>query len=697
MSTPSAWNPGQLPFLRILIPFAAGILLEAQDILPSGGWMAAVPTACALLRLSASWLPLRAAQVILAESAFQQCLLCGMGMMAAWLHRENLYMHREPPSRSPQTASWMLVLREAPEKGPSIQRIESELWRSMGHGPFEYKGRCLLHLRLKEGGAAPAYGTRIVTLQSPEPILYKGNPGGFDAENHYRRRGISVSLFLEEGRYTVLPGTDRNRVMASIYQIRNHILGILRRHIGKPEALGIAEALLIGYRGHLDKNVAEAYAGTGVIHVIAISGLHIGMLYAIAMGIAGIFMGKSAADRYRPLAVLPLLWIFGLMSGASASVMRSVCMFTVMALGRSLLGRRGRPLNTLFATAFLLLAFRPLWIEDIGFQLSFTAVAGIMLFYPSIRAVAGFENRAASYVWDMVALTLSAQLLATPLILHHFGRFPLLFLLTNIVAIPLSSLILLGELLLCAASPFPSTAAFLGEAIEAAILWMNRYVSDMDGIPHTTLEDVGISALSTILLYLFIASASMAVSTRTPGWRMAALAFVFLFCSSVAGESLARQRRERLVIPYFKGRSALLVLSGVHGTWHVSPNRSKEVPDPVVQMRMMDRHFKVRESKTFQTVSYAMGSFEWRGKRILSLGKDAPKDAHPLPFKPDLVLLTENTGADPGSWFRASGCTTWVADGSNSLWKIQEWKTLVSGLPLHFHPTSQKGAFILED
>ena len=697
MPTSSAWNPGHLPFLRILIPFTAGILLEAHDILPARGWMVAIPATCALLRVAASGMPLRAGQVILVKSATLQCLLFGMGMMAAWLHRESLFVHRESPYSSPHATAWMLVFREPPEKGPNTHRAESELWKNDGKGAFEYKGVCLVRFRLKEGVAAPDYGTRIVTLQAPEPILYKGNPGGFDAENHYRRRGIAVSIFLEEGRYMVLPGTDRNGFMAWAYQTRDRILGILQQYIRNPEALGIAEALLIGYRGHLDDAVADAYAGTGVIHVIAISGLHIGMLYAIAMGVAGLLMGHTEADRYRPTAVLPLLWIFGLMSGASASVMRSVCMFTVMALGRSLLGRRGRPLNTLCATAFLLLAFRPLWIEDIGFQLSFTAVAGIMLFHPAIRSLAPFENRAAAYVWDMVALTLSAQLLTTPLILHHFGRFPLLFLFTNIVAIPLSSLILLAELLLCAASPFPEAARLLGEAIETAILWMNRYVADMDGIPHTTLEDVGLSGLSTILLYLAIAAAYRAFAEHTPGRRMAALAIACLFCASVSWESLARHRQERLVIPHLKGRSALFAVEGVDGRWHITPDSSKAAADHDRQMRAMERHLKVVRSETHETAAAAMGSFEWKGIRILSLGKGAPKDPPSLPFKPDLVLLTDNADVDPAVWFRASGCTTWVADGSNSLWKIQKWKTLSTGLPLRFHPTSQKGAFILRD
>jgi competence protein ComEC len=693
-----ASKTGDLPFLRILTPFIAGILCNAHDIIPADWFLIALPSSFALFSLFAYPKTLRTRHIALAKNASVLWLLIGMGMVAMGLHEAGLDIVTESPSKSPGKGVWMLVIREPPEKGGNAYRAASEIWRGDGKGAFEHMGGCLAYIRVNEGRQIPTYGARILTSQHPEPMLFKGNPGGFDAQRHYRRQGIAMTVLLDEDRYVLLPETDRNSLMGWVYDTRDRILSILQEHIRNPQALGIAEALLIGYRGHLDRTVADAYAGTGVIHVIAISGLHIGMVYAIAMGIAGLLLGKTAARPYIPLAVLPLLWVFGLMSGGSASVMRSVCMFTLMGLGRSLLSRRGTPLNTLCATAFLLLAFRPSWIADIGFQLSFTAVAGIMLFYPVVRATAAFENRAAAYMWDMVALTLSAQLMTTPLILHHFGRFPLLFLFTNIVAIPLSSMILLAELLLCAASPFPAAARWIGAAVESSILWMNRYVTDMDRIPHATLEDVGLAAFPTLCLYLLVASAFAAISSRSAASLKAACASLCIFSASVAWESAARQRQKLLVVPHYKGRSCVFMVDGTIGKWLVKPPTSAAAGrDHAGQAEAMERHFRVRQSETHSTADSVMATVEWNGRRILVLGRDAPAIPESVPLRPEVIILTDNAEVDPAAWHRKTGCTTWVADGSNSLWKIQKWKTLFAGLPLRLHPTSQKGAFILRD
>lgn len=650
----------------------------------------------AVFGLSSAWRPFGTRMAVLAKGFALQLLLCAMGMQALKMREAMLHLPPTGEGTPPLSGPWMLIPAEPLEKAGASYRTVSDAWRFDGTA-FEYAGRCLTHLRLNDGSPVPAMGSPLLTEQVPEAILDQGNPGGFNAESYHRIRGVAMTTFLDEERYVRLPGNEGSRFMAWLYETRDGILRIIRANIRDPRALGIAEALLIGYRGHLDRSVSEAYAGTGVIHVIAISGLHIGMIYGIAMALVGWVLGRSSAERYRPIVVLPLLWAFGLMSGGSASVMRSVCMFTVMGLGKSLLGRRGRPFNTLCATAFLLLAFRPHWIADVGFQLSFTAVAGIMSLYPAIRSMASFENGMAAHLWDMVALTLSAQLLTTPLILHHFGRFPLLFLFTNTVAIPLSSLILLAELLLCAVSPLPDAARWLGKTIESAILWMNAYVADMDGIPHANLEGLSLSVTATVLLYLFIGSCSMMLKTRRRDWLLTSLSSLCLLSASVAREAVERRRQSCLVIPHLKGMTACLVVSGESGRWLISSPSSDREAEHARRMQDMERHYKVSESEKEVSRPSAVKSLEWRGRRILELGKGAPRDPGELPFRPDLILLTGNADVDPAAWHLATGCTTWVADGSNSLWKIQKWKTLAAGLPLRFHPTSQRGAFILQD
>jgi hypothetical protein len=138
-------------------------------------------------------------------------------------------------------------------------------------------------------------------------------------------------------------------------------------------------------------------------------------------------------------------------------------------------------------------------------------------------------------------------------------------------------------------------------------------------------------------------------------------------------------------------------VSGESGKWLITSSSSERETENAGRMHDMERHFKIDGSEKEVLPPSPVKSLEWKGRRILELGKGAPREPGKLPFRPDLILLTGNADVDPAVWHRATGCTTWVADGSNSLWKIQKWKTLTAGLPLRFHPTSQRGAFFLLD
>ena len=645
------------------------------------------------LGLLSRWIGMGTRNAVLLKGASMQLLLCALGMLDLRLH--DLRNHIPPVGRilPSDSGRWLLVVSEPPEERNANHRTVADTWRSDGDSGYLYAGRCLLYFRRQEGVSPPAYGTRLMTVRPPSPILNKGNPGGFDAEAYYRRQGIAQNLFLDADDWIALPGLDRNRLEQWAFGIRDRILGILQENIRDPDAIGIAEALLIGYRGHLDRTVADAYAGTGVIHIIAISGLHIGMIYAAMTMLAGLALGRTAADRYRPLFVIPFLWLFGFMTGSGASVMRSVCMFSMVGLGKALLGRRGRPVNTLCATAFLLLAYQPHWIADIGFQLSFAAVAGIMVYHPVFSALPGFENKGLRYVWDMVAMTLAAQLLTTPLILHHFGRFPLLFLFTNLVSVPLSSLVLFAEILLCLVSPLQAAAKWTGSRIEATILWMNEYVADMDAIPNATLEGMTTSVASTALLYGLVVSLTMALRRPTGRWVLATLTCLSLFATTRAWEAAQRERQRILVVPHQKAMTTLFMASGRKGTWHLSDTTADTGREEM--MSRLEEHFGVRETHRLTPPASGNLLVDWNGRRILLLNRDAPHSPGSEAPKADLLILTQNTRADPAAWFHATGCTDLVADGSNSLWKIQAWKSLVAGLPLYFHSTPELGAFVL--
>jgi competence protein ComEC len=308
----------------------------------------------------------------------------------------------------------------------------------------------------------------------------------------YQRYLAAPPLLLETA-----PRGWRNWVLDS----RNWILAVLARWIPDKTICGIAEALLIGYKYDLDRSLVQAYSNTGVVHIIAISGLHLGMIYGLLLWLFRPFMPLRWMRWIRPILILLVLWGFALLTGAAPSIMRAALSFSFLLLSQSL-GYQNNQLNALAASAFFLLLWNPWLIWDLGFQLSYAAVTGILLYAKTLMQWLLIKNPLLRAIWQLNALSLSAQVFTLPLVLYHFQQFPNLFLFCNLLIVPFSGLILYLEIALLI--PIPYLQSFLGKMIQLGIGWMNDLVERTNRLPFAVSEHLGISFLQTLVLLVFL-------------------------------------------------------------------------------------------------------------------------------------------------------------------------------------------------
>jgi len=318
-------------------------------------------------------------------------------------------------------------------------------------------------------------GSQIVFSKPLQEIKNAGNPGGFDFKRHSIFQGITHQIYLKPGEFVVLSEKNKN-VLANILDlIRKKTLNTLRKNIPGEKESGLAEALLIGYKNDLDKDLVQSYTNTGVVHIIAISGMHLALIYWLLSQICRPLKNRRGLKWIFPLLVISGLWLFSLIAGAQASVVRSAVMFTCIVLGESI-SKKSSIYNTLAVSAFILLCHDPFWLWDVGFQLSYAAVLSIVIFMKPIYNWFYIKNKTLDFIWKLNAVSLSAQLLTTPFSIYHFHQFPNFFLLTNFVAVPLSSIIVLGEIFLCAISFIPFLASMAGKILSWFIWLMNSYI-----------------------------------------------------------------------------------------------------------------------------------------------------------------------------------------------------------------------------
>ena len=332
-------------------------------------------------------------------------------------------------------------------------------------------------------------GSYIATTMRPTIVPDTHNPGGFHYKVWLFRNEITHQLYVAKGTWTLLPSKKSNQYLQALQQ---KIRSRLQQNITGKQEKAVAAALLIGYKQDIDSDLMKAYSNTGVIHVIAISGLHLGLIYGLLLSIFSWMPDSKIKKWTAPPIMLLVLWGFALLTGAGPSIVRAAVMFSFIIIA-SIVKQNSSILNALAASAFFLLLLHPFYLWDIGFQLSYAAVLSIVLYQKNIFDTLYFKYKWIQACWQLNALTVSAQILTLPLVVYHFHQFPNYFLFSNFIVVPLSSIILYGCLLIL---PF-GTVAFIGKALSVVtsllITSMNWIIQKMNALPYATTSHLEIN------------------------------------------------------------------------------------------------------------------------------------------------------------------------------------------------------------
>lgn len=358
-----------------------------------------------------------------------------------------------------------------------------------------------------------------------------GNPNEFDYARYLLRKGISGTGFAFAHNWKIV-GHDSARSLKQLAaDYRERILNLYRSLGFSRDEFAVLSALTVGYKDELSDEIKETFSISGASHVLALSGLHIGFLYAMLLFLLKRIPGRSKMiEIFRILIIIVALWLFAFLAGFSSSVVRSVMMFSLFALSGLALGK-GFPLNTLAAAGVLMLLYNPCWLFDVGFQLSFCAVAAILLFHPLIDNRITLTNRFAKYVWSLISVSIAAQIGTAPLVLLYFSRYSTHFLLTNLLVIPLVSILIYLTVVMLLFTPFPMIQSWLKELVQFSLQFLNGSVRWVEQLPFSSIDNIWIYPFEVLILYLSILLFARYVSFRDGKNMIAFLTSVLILCS----------------------------------------------------------------------------------------------------------------------------------------------------------------------
>lgn len=437
-------------------------------------------------------------------------------------------------------------------------------------------------IRVYHQNSLPLFpGQILLVSNAPELIEHPKNPNEFDYSNFLAKKGIFYRQFL--GKNFQILESDNSLNGHFIVYFRDKIGKMLAQNIPDESALQIANALLLGQKQNLDPKLQEAYVQAGVIHILAVSGLHVGIIYAIFLFlIKPLSLSKKQKNNYL-LGLVGIIWLYAFLTGLSPSVVRSATMFSLLTLGQ-MRDRKPSIYNVLAFSAMLMITFNPDVIFEVGFQLSYLAVLGIVMIQPLIVRWWLPSNRVVEYFWQLTAVSLAAQLATFPLSVYYFHVFPTYFLLANLLVLPLAFLIMQVGVPLMMLGWIPYLGAGLGWILSWLIQVQNKITSLIFLLPGGKLQRLVIDFWGMVLVWgLLLIWASWDTGRRKKLVWFALFLICFWSFSSLNNkfkfsrdELIIYQGKKGKMFDYYRGGNLHAWNQGMEGdeiNFLVDPNR----------------------------------------------------------------------------------------------------------------------------
>jgi competence protein ComEC len=487
----------QAPLVRILVPLLLGLISALKLNTYSDlklVWLPAVLVIIALLfSLNKIWKNILKNHYfgILAAAAF---FLLGMALG---------YRAIDGQKGPPEGESYLAVIESSPIEKPNSYavhlkifkvQIDSHQFQSCNTRIIAYMSKDNFSTRISPGNSIRFYGS----ISNLDQELY---PNQFDYGKYLRNTGISGTIYIPSWSYEVIP-LNPFSLKGKLNELRSNLLEKLNEDSIPEKEYGVISALLVGDRSFLDPQLRSDFANAGAVHILAVSGLHVGIIYLLFLTILN-FLFKKKAKLLKFLLVLLMLWGYAALTGFSPSVLRAATMFSFIALGK-FNKRYTNTYNMIAASALLLLVINPLLITQIGFQLSYLAVLGIVFFHPIFYASFDFKNRYISMLWSLVCVSFAAQLATFPLSIYYFNQFPVLFFITNILVIPLASIILYAGIGWVLLLWIPYASDVMGWVTVKATQLLNWIIETINTVPFAKIDGLYVSGLAVLMIYVMV-------------------------------------------------------------------------------------------------------------------------------------------------------------------------------------------------
>ena len=554
-------------------------------------------------------------------------------------------------------------------------------------GEHPTTGKILVLIRKDSLAATRAIDEKLLVsgiIKSIKPPL---NPGQFDYAAYMKTQHVhgQIRLLPIEVLHQA-PGTKTFRGVAET--VREHAIQKLAATAIDTNERAIIQALILGQRRDISKELSAQYAAAGAIHILAVSGLHVGIVFMLLQFLLKPLERLRFGRSIKAFCIVLLLFGFAFIAGLSPSVVRAATMFSLFILATQL-NRTTSTVNTLFLSFFGLLLINPMWLFHVGFQLSYLAVFFIIWIQPKLYDYYRPKNLVLRLLWSVTTVTIAAQLGIAPLSIFYFHQFPGLFLITNLVIMPVLAVVLIFGIVVVVLASLDIVPDLLAQLYNAIIAFLNKFIGWVAAQDYFVMEDIAFSGLMVVGSYLLL----IATISLWKHWNYHRLIIVLssiCILISVKVYEKTKVNSEALVI-FHKSRTSLLAVK----------NRSNLTILKTDSLKTYKNAFPIKSYRVKQAIQQYKEislpkAFRYNDKHIIVLDSLGIYPKISAEHSEIIVLLTNSTRVHLERLIDSLQPSLIVADGSNYTSYVKRWRATCKDKKLPFHHTGAKGALILE-
>ncbi|CAL2088672.1 Competence protein [Tenacibaculum sp. 190524A02b] len=511
------------------------------------------------------------------------------------------------------------------------------------------------------------------------------NLGQFDYRSFLAKKYIYHTLYLNKDEFKVL-NSDKRTLFGLASLVRSSVKTSLENQGFSNEVLAIMSALFLGDKNDINKQLLEQYKNAGAIHLLAISGLHIGVLLLLFSLVLKPLLFFKYGRIYKGVLLVLMLWSFAFIAGLSASVVRAVTMFTFITIGESFKSRKVTE-HVLISSMFFLLLIKPMFVFSVGFQLSYLAVFGIVWIQPKIYQVFSSRILVIDKLWKLITVSIAAQVAVLPLSLYYFHQFPSLFLLSSLFIIPFLEVILGLGLVVILLSIFNASPSFLIDSYSFIITKMNAIIEKIASQDQFLITGISMSLLKTILWYLLLIMLFQLFKKRVFKNVIWVLLIMMLIQGQYILEKYIRDQKQELII-FNKRKETIIGVRKAHQiTIFHSLDSLKIRKEKGINGYARKEDIKI-EIKNKLPLFYVM-----KGERFVVIDKSGVYDEKFLNRNNPIILLRNSPKINLSRLLNITKPKLIIADGSSYYSYVERWRKTCEKEKVPFWHTAQNGTF----